>query len=122
MAAIERLYGDRLTEHVERLADHAFRAEAWEQAAAYGRQAGAKAEGRAAFREAVAAFGQEGASVELASPATPEAVFWAAERARGAAPDHVVEGMPGVVPDRPDPAAPALHPRSEQAARAAGES
>jgi xanthine dehydrogenase large subunit len=76
---------------------------------------------REALREAVAAFGPEGASVELASPATPEAVFWAAERARAAAPDHVVEGLPGAVPDRPDPAAPALHPRSEQAARAAGE-
>ncbi|HVE74545.1 MAG TPA: adenylate/guanylate cyclase domain-containing protein, partial [Mycobacteriales bacterium] len=56
VAAVERLYSDRLTEHVERLADHAFRAEAWEQAAAYGRQAGAKAAGRAANREAVAAF------------------------------------------------------------------
>ena len=32
---------------------------------------------REALREAVAAFGPEGASVELASPATPEAVFWA---------------------------------------------
>jgi predicted ATPase len=56
VAAVERLYSDRLTEHVERLADHAFRAEAWEQAAAYGRQAGAKASSRGAFREAVAAF------------------------------------------------------------------
>ena len=59
---------------------------------------------REALREAVAAFGPDGASVELASPATPEAVFWAAERARRAAPDHVVEGLPGAVPDRPDPA------------------
>jgi xanthine dehydrogenase large subunit len=48
-------------------------------------------------------------------------VFWAAERARSAVTDHVVEGLPGAVPDRPDPAAPALHPRSEQAAHAAGE-
>ncbi|MGO4189697.1 xanthine dehydrogenase molybdopterin binding subunit [Pseudarthrobacter sp. TAF60_1] len=35
---------------------------------------------REALREAVAAFGPAGCSVELASPATPEAVFWALER------------------------------------------
>ncbi|EON24671.1 xanthine oxidase [Nocardioides sp. CF8] len=38
---------------------------------------------REALREAVGAFGRPGASVELASPATPEAVFWAIERGRG---------------------------------------
>ncbi len=37
---------------------------------------------REALREAVAAFGSPGASVDLASPATPEAVFWAIELAR----------------------------------------
>ncbi len=37
---------------------------------------------REALREAVAAFGTGGV-VELALPATPEAVFWAIERARG---------------------------------------
>jgi xanthine dehydrogenase large subunit len=37
---------------------------------------------REALREAVAAFGAGGA-IELASPATPEAVFWAIERAAG---------------------------------------
>jgi xanthine dehydrogenase large subunit len=38
---------------------------------------------REALREAVAAFGSsEAVSVDLASPATPEAVFWAIERAR----------------------------------------
>jgi xanthine dehydrogenase large subunit len=42
---------------------------------------------REALREAVAAFGSPGASVDLASPATPEAVFWAIERARQMA-DH----------------------------------
>ncbi|MFQ6171998.1 xanthine dehydrogenase molybdopterin binding subunit [Oryzobacter sp. R7] len=41
---------------------------------------------REALREAAAAFGPPGTSVELASPATPEAVFWAVERARRAAP------------------------------------
>jgi xanthine dehydrogenase large subunit len=35
---------------------------------------------REALRAAVAAFGPAGISVELASPATPEAVFWAIER------------------------------------------
>ena len=33
--AIERLYPDRLGEHIERLAHHAFRAERWETAVAY---------------------------------------------------------------------------------------
>ena len=37
---------------------------------------------REALRQACAAFGPEGISVELASPATPEAVWWALEAAR----------------------------------------
>jgi xanthine dehydrogenase large subunit len=37
---------------------------------------------REALRDAVAAFGPPGVSVELASPATPEAVWWAIERVR----------------------------------------
>jgi len=37
---------------------------------------------REALRQAVAAFGSEGHIVELGSPATPEAVFWAIEAAR----------------------------------------
>ncbi|WP_418907578.1 xanthine dehydrogenase molybdopterin binding subunit [Glutamicibacter endophyticus] len=37
---------------------------------------------REALRQAVAAFGAPEASVELASPATPEAVFWAIESVR----------------------------------------
>ena len=40
---------------------------------------------REALREAAAAFGPRGHSVELASPATPEAVYWALERARTSA-------------------------------------
>ena len=56
--AIERCYPDRLTEHVERLAHHAVRGEMWEQAVAYLRQAGAKALGRSANREAVSCFEQ----------------------------------------------------------------
>ncbi|WP_036569634.1 xanthine dehydrogenase molybdopterin binding subunit [Nocardioides sp. URHA0032] len=40
---------------------------------------------REALRQAAAAFGPPGTSVELASPATPEAVYWALERARSSA-------------------------------------
>jgi tetratricopeptide (TPR) repeat protein len=54
--AIERLNANRLTEQVEHLAHHAFRAEAWEKAASYLQQAGDKAWGRSAAREAVNAF------------------------------------------------------------------
>jgi xanthine dehydrogenase large subunit len=39
---------------------------------------------REALRQAAAAFGPSGVSVELASPATPEAVYWALDTARGA--------------------------------------
>ncbi|TWS19992.1 xanthine dehydrogenase molybdopterin binding subunit [Tsukamurella asaccharolytica] len=41
---------------------------------------------REALRQAAAAFGPPGTSVNLASPATPEAVYWAVEAARTAAP------------------------------------
>ena len=37
---------------------------------------------REALREACAAFGPPGVAVELASPATPEAVYWALDRVR----------------------------------------
>lgn len=40
---------------------------------------------REALRQAAAAFGPAGTSVELASPATPEAVYWALDKARSAA-------------------------------------
>ena len=50
--AIETLHGDRLVEQVERLAHHALRAERWEKALVCCRQAGAKAMGRWALREA----------------------------------------------------------------------
>ncbi|MFF0642446.1 xanthine dehydrogenase molybdopterin binding subunit [Streptomyces tendae] len=39
---------------------------------------------REALRQAAAAFGPRGTAVELASPATPEAVYWAIESARQA--------------------------------------
>jgi xanthine dehydrogenase large subunit len=44
---------------------------------------------REAIREAVAAFGPPGTSVELGSPATAEAVWWALERVRAARPATV---------------------------------
>jgi predicted ATPase len=50
--ALEPLYPDRLTEQIERLAHHAIRAEAWERAVRYARQAGRKATMRFAHREA----------------------------------------------------------------------
>jgi tetratricopeptide (TPR) repeat protein len=56
--ALERLYPDRLMEHVERLAHHAFRGEVWDKAVSYLRQAGAKAFARSANREAAAYFEQ----------------------------------------------------------------
>jgi transcriptional regulator with AAA-type ATPase domain/tetratricopeptide (TPR) repeat protein len=56
--AIERLYPDRLAEHVDRLAHHAFRGEVWEKALTYLRQAGAKATARSAYREAAACLSQ----------------------------------------------------------------
>jgi tetratricopeptide (TPR) repeat protein len=52
--AIERLYPDRLAEHVERLAHHAFRGELWDKAVLFLRQAGNRAAARNASPEAVA--------------------------------------------------------------------
>jgi len=52
--AIERLSTERVAEQAERLAHHALRGELWEKAVAYLRQAGLRAIGRAANREAVA--------------------------------------------------------------------
>jgi class 3 adenylate cyclase/tetratricopeptide (TPR) repeat protein len=56
--ASERLYPDRLTEHVERLAHHAVQGEIWAKAVEYCRQAGAKTMARSANREATANFEQ----------------------------------------------------------------
>jgi class 3 adenylate cyclase/tetratricopeptide (TPR) repeat protein len=55
---IERLYPDRLSEHIDRLASHAFRGALWESAVTYLRQAGAKAVERSANRDALAYFQQ----------------------------------------------------------------
>jgi predicted ATPase/class 3 adenylate cyclase len=56
--AIERLYADRLSEQVERLADHAARGEVLGKAAAYLHEAGTKAFTRSANNEAAAYFTQ----------------------------------------------------------------
>jgi predicted ATPase len=55
---IERLYPDRLSEHIELLAHHASRGELWEKAVEYLHQAGKKAGSRSATREAIAYFKQ----------------------------------------------------------------
>ncbi len=55
---IERLYPDRLAEHVDRLAHHAVRGELWERAVGFLRQSGAKAAVQSAYREAAASFAQ----------------------------------------------------------------
>jgi tetratricopeptide (TPR) repeat protein len=55
---IEVLYTDCLTTHLEPLAYHAFRGEAWEKAVTYCHQAGRKMAWRSAYREAVTYFEQ----------------------------------------------------------------
>jgi tetratricopeptide (TPR) repeat protein len=55
---IERMYLDRLPEHVERLAHHAFLGKNWEKAVSYLQQAGAKALARSVHREAASFFEQ----------------------------------------------------------------
>jgi len=52
------MYLDRLAEHVERLAHHAFLGEDWAKAVTYLQQAGAKALARSVHREAVRFFEQ----------------------------------------------------------------
>jgi class 3 adenylate cyclase/tetratricopeptide (TPR) repeat protein len=56
LEAMEKLYRDRLDEHVERLAHHAVRGEVWQPAVMYLRQAGTKGMARSANREAVNCF------------------------------------------------------------------
>jgi tetratricopeptide (TPR) repeat protein len=55
---LEQHHTDRLAEQVDRLAHHAVRSEVWDKAVVYLQQAGAKAHGRSANREAVASFEQ----------------------------------------------------------------
>jgi xanthine dehydrogenase large subunit len=73
---------------------------------------------REALRQAAAAFGAPGTSVDLASPATPEAVFWAVQQARDTRQTrehgHLREGAPGVVPDQPSDGVHHYEPESER--------
>src|SRR5690349_21886523 len=71
---------------------------------------------REALRQAAAAFGPAGRSVELASPATPEAVFWAIESARSGHPAQPREGG-DTVSHQPD-GEHLLRPESERLKRA----
>jgi class 3 adenylate cyclase/tetratricopeptide (TPR) repeat protein len=68
---IERLHPDRLIEHVEQLAQHAYRGEVWNRAGTYCRQAGAKAMARAAYREAATHL-QQAISALAQLPETPD--------------------------------------------------
>jgi class 3 adenylate cyclase/tetratricopeptide (TPR) repeat protein len=54
--ALERLHAAPLVEHVDRLAHHTFRAEQWDRAVQFLRQAGAKAAAQSAYRAAVEHF------------------------------------------------------------------
>jgi class 3 adenylate cyclase/tetratricopeptide (TPR) repeat protein len=56
--AIETCYRNRLDEHTERLAHHAWVGEVWDKAAAYLRQAGDRAIERSAYRQAAGFFRQ----------------------------------------------------------------
>jgi xanthine dehydrogenase large subunit len=68
---------------------------------------------REALRQAAAAFGPAGVSVDLASPATPEAVYWAIEQARAHA-EHGHVANADVAPPQPAADAPAMRPESER--------
>jgi len=76
--AIEALHADRLIEYVERLAHHAQRGELWDRAVHFFQQAGAKALGRSANREAVMLFEQ---ALEMLRqvPETPERIAQATD-------------------------------------------
>jgi class 3 adenylate cyclase/tetratricopeptide (TPR) repeat protein len=74
--ALERLYPDRATEQVERLAHHASRGELWEKALTYLRQAGLKGLTRSANQEAVSYF-EQAVAVLAHLPENPETLKWA---------------------------------------------
>jgi xanthine dehydrogenase large subunit len=75
---------------------------------------------REALRQAGAAFAASPGetSVHLASPATPEAVFWAVEAARGGEDSGVIEGFPGRELPRRGPDAQPMRKSSEYAQHA----
>jgi DNA-binding NtrC family response regulator/tetratricopeptide (TPR) repeat protein len=65
VGALETLAGDRVAEHVERLAYHAVQGEVWDKALAYCRQAGARAAARSAYQQAVGCIEQALAALAL---------------------------------------------------------
>jgi predicted ATPase/class 3 adenylate cyclase len=69
--ALETFFPDRLAEQVEPLARHAFQGAVWDKVVTYGRQAGARAFERAAFRQAATDFEQALAALGHL-PDTPE--------------------------------------------------
>ena len=67
---MKAVYGERLSEHTERLAHHSYRGEIWDQAVKYCRDAGVRATKRSANREAVTWFEQAIAAIDHL-PVTP---------------------------------------------------
>jgi class 3 adenylate cyclase/tetratricopeptide (TPR) repeat protein len=76
--AIERLHAGRLVEHVERLARHALRGELWSRAVHFLQEAGAKAFGRSANREAMTLF-EQALETLREMPETPETIAQTAD-------------------------------------------
>jgi pimeloyl-ACP methyl ester carboxylesterase/DNA-binding SARP family transcriptional activator/class 3 adenylate cyclase len=73
LSAMENLYRESMTHHVEKLAEHAIRAEEWMAAVRFAREAAARAEERSAY--GAAAHFLEGARRALAKlPKSPETV------------------------------------------------
>ncbi|HEU4439950.1 MAG TPA: AAA family ATPase, partial [Methylomirabilota bacterium] len=74
LAVMETVYADRLEEHIDRLAHHAFQGHVWDKAVDYLHQAGARASARSANRDAVGYFEQAFAALAHlpGTPATRE--------------------------------------------------
>src|SRR5499425_1512813 len=68
VAEMERLYVERIADHVERLGDHAYEGELWEKAVVYLRRAGVKAALRSAGREAAARFERAKEAIDRLPP------------------------------------------------------
>jgi DNA-binding NtrC family response regulator/tetratricopeptide (TPR) repeat protein len=71
LAVMETIYADRLEEHIDRLAHHAFQGHVWDKAVDYLRRAGARASARSANRDAVGYFDQAFAALAHL-PSTPD--------------------------------------------------
>jgi transcriptional regulator with AAA-type ATPase domain/tetratricopeptide (TPR) repeat protein len=71
VAEMERLYVERIADHVERLGDHAYEGELWDKAVVYLRRAGVKAALRSAGREAAARFERAKEALDRLPPTRP---------------------------------------------------